>query len=127
MFGIGMPELLLIMIVGLVVLGPEKLPEVGRAVGKGIREFRRASSAFSDIINAQPEEKPEKDIKGANEKEKAPAKRELKQDENALQEEKVDGAEEDRLTTPKPSGLAAGYEPPTRATVAKQLEEQKNA
>ena len=52
MFGIGIPELVLILIVGLVVFGPGKLPEVGRAVGKGLREFRKASSALQEAINA---------------------------------------------------------------------------
>ena len=44
MFGIGVPELILILVIGLVVFGPGKLPEVGRAVGKSIREFRAAAS-----------------------------------------------------------------------------------
>lgn len=52
MFGIGIPELILILIVGLIVFGPSKLPEVGRAVGKGLREFKKASSALTQAINA---------------------------------------------------------------------------
>ena len=47
MFGIGVPELLLILVIGLVVFGPGKLPEVGRAVGKGIREFKKATTALT--------------------------------------------------------------------------------
>ena len=42
MFGIGMPELLLILGLALIVLGPKKLPELARALGKGLAEFRRA-------------------------------------------------------------------------------------
>ena len=45
MFGIGVPELILILVVGLIVFGPGKLPEMGRSLGKGIREFRKASRA----------------------------------------------------------------------------------
>lgn len=54
MFGIGFPELILILIIGLVVFGPGKLPEIGRAVGKGIQEFKKASSEFSNSINETP-------------------------------------------------------------------------
>jgi len=45
MFGsIGGTELLIIVIIALVVFGPKRLPELGRTVGKGLREFRRASN-----------------------------------------------------------------------------------
>jgi sec-independent protein translocase protein TatA len=44
MFGLGVPELVLILIIGLVVFGPGKLPDIGKAVGKSIREFKSASS-----------------------------------------------------------------------------------
>ena len=54
MFGIGIPELILILIVGLIVFGPGKLPEVGRAVGKGLREFRKASSALQSALDEPP-------------------------------------------------------------------------
>ena len=57
MFGIGIPEFILILIVGLIVFGPSKLPEIGRSVGKCLREFRKASNAMQAIINA-PEEPP---------------------------------------------------------------------
>jgi len=44
MFGIGPQELLVIMVVGLLVLGPKRLPELARSLGRGLTEFRRASS-----------------------------------------------------------------------------------
>lgn len=44
MFGIGMTELLVILVIGLVVLGPKKLPELARTLGRGLAEFRRAST-----------------------------------------------------------------------------------
>jgi sec-independent protein translocase protein TatB len=44
MFGIGMTELLVILTIGLIVIGPKKLPELARSLGKGLAEFRRAST-----------------------------------------------------------------------------------
>ena len=44
MFGLGVPELVLILIIGLVIFGPGKLPDVGKAPGKSIREFKQAST-----------------------------------------------------------------------------------
>ena len=53
MFGIGMPELLVIMVVALVVLGPSRLPELARSLGKAMAEFRRQSSDIMDEFNQQ--------------------------------------------------------------------------
>lgn len=55
MFGIGVPELILILIIGLVVFGPGKLPEVGRALGKGINEFKKATSDITETKPAKAE------------------------------------------------------------------------
>jgi len=44
MFGIGMTELLVILTIALLVIGPKKLPELARSLGKGLAEFRRAST-----------------------------------------------------------------------------------
>ena len=46
MFNVGSPELLLVLMVALIVLGPTKLPEVARQVGKALGEIRRLSSGF---------------------------------------------------------------------------------
>ena len=48
MFGLGVPELLIILVIGLVVFGAGKLPEVGKAFGKSIREFKQATNGVDD-------------------------------------------------------------------------------
>ncbi len=47
-FGIGLPEMLLIMVVALLIFGPKKLPEIGRSLGKAIRGFQDASKEFEN-------------------------------------------------------------------------------
>lgn len=72
MFGsIGMPELILIAVVALIIFGPKKLPEVGRALGKGLRELKNAISGIKEEINnISEEETKEKPKIGSNEKPK---------------------------------------------------------
>jgi Tat protein translocase TatB subunit len=53
MFGIGTPELIVILVVALIFLGPKRLPEVGRALGKALGELRRASQDLRDSIEVE--------------------------------------------------------------------------
>lgn len=53
MFGIGMPELLLILALALIVIGPKKLPDIARALGKGLAEFRRATDDLKSSIQEE--------------------------------------------------------------------------
>lgn len=50
MFGVGMPELLVIFVVALIVLGPNRLPEIARMLGKAMGEFRKATSGLNDEL-----------------------------------------------------------------------------
>ena len=52
MFGIGIPELLVIMVVALIVLGPKRLPEVAQALGRAFAEFRKATSDLSEELTS---------------------------------------------------------------------------
>jgi sec-independent protein translocase protein TatA len=49
----GPLELIIVLVIALIVLGPGKLPDVGAALGKGIREFRRASSDLQDATRTE--------------------------------------------------------------------------
>jgi sec-independent protein translocase protein TatB len=50
MFGIGTPELLVILIVALVVVGPQRLPELGRTIGRALREFRKVQDEVRGMV-----------------------------------------------------------------------------
>jgi sec-independent protein translocase protein TatA len=50
MFGIGAPELIVILVIALVIFGPGKLPEIGAALGKGIRDFKKAFEGAEDEV-----------------------------------------------------------------------------
>jgi len=56
-------ELILLLVIVLIIFGPGKLPDIGNAVGKGIREFRKASTELEDSVRGDskrttPDEKP---------------------------------------------------------------------
>lgn len=59
MFGIGLPELILIMAVALIVVGPEKLPDLAKSLGRGIVELKKAASSLKDSFNEEDEKSPE--------------------------------------------------------------------
>lgn len=53
MFGIGFPELLMIMAIALIVLGPKRLPDIAKALGRGLSEFKRASDELKQTFEAE--------------------------------------------------------------------------
>ena len=56
-------EILILMLIVLLVFGANRLPEAGKAVGKGLREFKRALSDAEDSIQRPPDEQPPRDAK----------------------------------------------------------------
>jgi TatA/E family protein of Tat protein translocase len=75
MFGIGIPEILIILVVALLVLGPQKLPELAKALGRAMGEFKRATRDLRETMDldnldvTEPSSK-EKDKKDEEEKPK---------------------------------------------------------
>jgi sec-independent protein translocase protein TatA len=48
MFGLGLPEILLILVIALLIFGAAKLPEIGRALGKALSEFKKGTQEFTE-------------------------------------------------------------------------------
>ena len=55
MFGIGMPEMLLILAIALIVIGPKKLPDLAKSLGRALREFKKATSELKDSLEIDSE------------------------------------------------------------------------
>lgn len=51
MFGIGLPELLIILAIALIVIGPKKLPDLAKSLGRALNEFKKASKEFKDSLD----------------------------------------------------------------------------
>ena len=73
MFGMGMGELLVILVIALLFLGPKKLPDVASTLGKAIRQFRKATQDLQDQLQVDDEVKrPLQELKAALRDEPAP-------------------------------------------------------
>ena len=112
MFGVGIPELMVIFLVALVILGPKQLPEVAKFLGKALGEFRKATDELSAEFNNA----------------KSMLEEEIRQAERAEQEEKaspvqgdtpptsttsIESATEPTLTPPEFTVAQTKKEPPT--------------
>lgn len=65
MFGLGMPELIVILIIILIIFGAGKLPEIGSGIGKGIRNFKKATEHPEELDKPQEEAKKDQEEKKA--------------------------------------------------------------
>ncbi len=57
-FQLGLPEIILVLVIALVFLGPSRMPEAGNAIGRGIREFRAGITGADDVRPEQPDYQP---------------------------------------------------------------------
>jgi sec-independent protein translocase protein TatA len=62
MFGIGMPELMIILVILVLIVGPGKLPQLGSALGGAIRGFRKAADGEPATIEGEQQKKPRTDL-----------------------------------------------------------------
>ncbi len=98
MFGIGMPEMLLILAIALIVIGPKKLPDLARSLGKAMGEFKKATSELKDSIQLDAELKDVnsafKDINTPSGKASQPAPVESTEESATDGDSAADGADE---------------------------------
>ena len=106
MFGIGVTEVLLILIVALIFIGPEKLPELARTIGKTFNEFKRTSNDIRRTIEPDP---PAHSVRGEGAAPPAPAA-------TPEDDESVTSSE-----TPKKKARAKGFVKPAAARAKKPV------
>jgi sec-independent protein translocase protein TatB len=108
MFGIGMPELILILAIALIVIGPKKLPDLAKSLGRAMREFKKATNEFKESIQIDEDLSDVKkafDGLGEDVKESGSPKKDADEfkrpDDSKSSEDIVDGKEPDEQDTVK--------------------------
>ena len=113
MFGIGAPEFILILVIGLIVFGPGKLPELARSLGKGMREFKKATNALSQAINVPTETPVQPQATAPQPQATAP--------------QPQAAAPQPQAAAPQSQMAAAAYTAPTQDSVRQQVEAHQAA
>jgi len=103
MFGLGIPELLIIFVIALIVFGPKKLPDLGKSIGRAMAEFKKASDEFQESVRSEMKEV----------EQSANVKEELKQIEQQVEQlgaPRADGEVKEQQTGPSGDAKAEGEE-----------------
>jgi len=116
MFGIGMPEFILIAVVALIVFGPKKLPELAKSMGRAMREFRKATSELKETMQVDSE---------LSEVKKAFT--ELQSEVTASVNKEAAGPESPAAPVPDPAPGTPPADAATEPSSAQKLEELKKA
>ena len=106
MFGIGLPELVIILAVALLVVGPSKLPEVARSIGRALGEFRRMADDVKDTLEQEMERSDAKteDPAGSSQNEPPPQTGEFPPI-SEVSETEAAVAEKDNAPAPESAGV----------------------